>query len=355
MRVAVTGGTGNVGTSVMAALDRVREVDSTVALARRAPDSGFGHEFAQADVTSDHLAQHFRGAEVVVHLAWAIQPSRDEAATRATNVDGTRRVLEAVAEAGVGTLVYASSVGAYSPGPADLRFVDEEWPTDGIETSFYSRHKAEVERMLDTFELEHPDVRVVRLRPALIFKAGAGAEIRRLFAGPLLPSPLVAPSRLPVFPWVSGLSTQAVHTDDVAQAYALAVVSDVEGAFNIAAEPVLNATTIGEALGKRVIEVPAAPVRAACAVSWRARLQPTPEGWFDMGMKSPLMSSARAEAELGWEAKRSATGTLAELLQGIADASGESTPPLAHDAGGALRSREIATGIGGRDDAATTD
>ena len=352
MRVAVTGGTGNVGTSVVELLERNSDVDSVLALARRHPGSAFGHEFAEADVTADDLVEHFGGVDAVVHLSWAIQPSRDEAATRATNVDGTARVLEAIAEAGVGTLVYASSVGAYSPGPADLHLVDEGWPTEGIETSFYSRHKAEVERILDRFELEHPEVRVVRLRPALIFKAGAGAEIRRLFAGPLLPSPLVAPKRLPIFPSVNGLSTQSVHTDDVARAYELAVVSDVRGAFNIAAEPVLNATTIGEALGKRVVELPPAPVRGLCALSWRARLQPTPEGWFDMGMKSPLMSSARAAAELGWEPLRSSTGALIELMQGIADGSAGETPPLAREAGGAFRTGEVATGIGGRDDAA---
>lgn len=352
MRVVVTGGTGNVGTSVVAALEREHGVDSVLALARRAPDSGFGHEFAVADVTSDDLAPHFKNADAVVHLAWAIQPSRDEASTRATNVDGSKRVFEAVAQAGVETLVYASSVGAYSPGPPDLHLVDESWPVEGIASSFYSRHKAEVERMLDEFELANPGCRVVRLRPALIFKGGAGAEIRRLFAGPLLPSPLVSPSRLPIFPWISGLSTQSVHSDDVGRAYVLAVTSDSSGAFNIAAEPVLNAATLRRGLGKRVVELPPGPVRGLCALSWRARLQPTPEGWFDMGMKSPLMSSARAERELGWTAERSATATLAELLQGMADGSGEGTPPLAHDAGGTLRSGEIATGIGGRDDAA---
>ena len=86
----------------------------------------------------------------MIDLAWLIQPGRDLATLRATNVDGSERVFEAVAEAGVPALVYASSVGAYSPGPKDRR-VDESWPTGGIESSFYSRHKAEVERILDRY------------------------------------------------------------------------------------------------------------------------------------------------------------------------------------------------------------
>jgi UDP-glucose 4-epimerase len=38
--------------------------------------------------------------------------------------------------------------------------VDEHWPVEGTPTSFYARHKAEVERRLDRFEQDHPDRRV---------------------------------------------------------------------------------------------------------------------------------------------------------------------------------------------------
>src|SRR3712207_9145883 len=79
---------------------------------------------------------------------------------------------------------------ASSPGSKDRR-VDESWPTDGIETSFYSRHKAATERLLDDAEKRYPDLRSVRLRPGLIFMREAASEIRRFFAGPFLPNPLV--------------------------------------------------------------------------------------------------------------------------------------------------------------------
>ena len=125
-------------------------------IARRRPATTFAKTtWVTADVSRDDLTRHFEGVDAVVHLAWLIQPSRDESVTRATNVDGSRRVFRAVAAAGVPRLVYASSVGAYSLGPKDRR-VDESWPTDGIETSFYSRHKAEVERVLDRFESDYP-------------------------------------------------------------------------------------------------------------------------------------------------------------------------------------------------------
>src|SRR2546421_667397 len=189
MRVVVVGATGNVGTSVLRSLAEEPRVEEIVGLARRLPSMAWPKtSWVQADIARDDLGAHFAGADAVVHLAWLIQPARDMATLRATNVEGSARVFHAAGAAGVGTLVYASSVGAYSPGPKDHR-VDESWPTDGVETSFYSRHKAEVERMLDRFEHEFPGVRVVRLRPGLAFKREAAAESRRYFAAPLLPAP----------------------------------------------------------------------------------------------------------------------------------------------------------------------
>ena len=206
-------------------------------VARRLPARADGKtEWARADITTDELAPLVRGADAVVHLAWAIQPSRDLAELRRTNVDGSARVFRAVADAGVPALVHASSVGAYSPGPKD-RFVDESWPSDGIPTSFYSRHKAEVERLLDRFEQEHPSVRSVRLRPALIFKRESAEEQRRLFAGPFLPSALVRRGLIPFVPDVPRLRFQVVHSYDVGEAYRLAATGDARGAFNVAADP----------------------------------------------------------------------------------------------------------------------
>src|SRR5919201_1752658 len=129
MRIAVTGASGNVGTSVLRMLDHDPQVEEIVGLARRQPQLPAPKvRWVTADVVDDDLLEHFRGADAVIHLAWLIQPSRDRSVTRAANVDGSARVFRAAAEAGGKALVYASSVGAYSPGPKHTR-VDERWPT----------------------------------------------------------------------------------------------------------------------------------------------------------------------------------------------------------------------------------
>ena len=348
MRVVVTGATGNVGTSVVGALSGDPEVEEIVGVARRLPKLEVPRtRWIAADVAVDDLTGCFGGADCVVHLAWLIQPSRDRRATQAVNVEGSRRVFEAAVAAGVGSLVYGSSVGAYSPGPKD-RAVDESWPTGGIRTSFYSRDKAEVERILDGVEAEHPEVRVVRLRPGLIFKAEAASGIRRLFAGPLLPSALVRPGLIPIVPRVERLVFQAVHSHDVGEAYRLAVVGDVRGAFNIAADPVLDPAELGRLLGARPVGVPSWLLRGAIDVSWRLRVQPSPAGWLDLALGVPVMDVSRARRELGFVARRGAGEALVELLEGIRRGDGMPTPPLAAGGGGRLRWREFATGVGGR-------
>jgi UDP-glucose 4-epimerase len=348
MRVVVVGATGNVGTSLLRSLGQAAEVDSILGIARRLPSLEVAKtDWVKADVAGDDLVALFRGADAVVHLAWLIQPSRDQRLLHRVNVGGSSRVFRAVADAGVPALVYASSVGAYSPGPKDRR-VDESWPTDGVPTSFYARHKAEVERALDQFELEHPRIRIVRLRPGLIFKREAASGIRRLFAGPLLPSALVAPSRLPFIPDVRGLRFQAVHSLDVGDAYYRAVVSGVRGAFNIAAEPVLDPAVLADLLAARRLPITPRLARAAAALSYRLHLQPSEAGWLDMALQIPIMDTRRARSDLGWEPSRSAADALRELLVGIAEHAGLSTPPLDPATSGPLRAREFATRIGGR-------
>jgi UDP-glucose 4-epimerase len=349
MRVVVLGASGNAGTSVLAALAHEERVEEVIGVARRIPKASFEKvSWRSADISDPNteLAGLMRGADCVVHLAWLIQPSRDESITHATNVEGSQRVFEAAAKAGVPAIVYASSVGAYAPGPKD-RAVDETWPTTGIPSSFYARHKAAVERILDSFEAANPDIRVVRLRPGLIFKRSAATGIRRLFAGPLLPSPLVRRDLIALIPRHPRLVFQAVHSIDVGEAYRLAIVrDDAHGAYNVAADPVLDPPELARILGARTVPVPAKLLRAAADITWRLRLQPTSPGWLDMGLAVPVMDTSRARNELGWNPRHSAADALLELLDGMRDGAGVQTPPLAPETSGPARVREVLTGVG---------
>jgi UDP-glucose 4-epimerase len=346
MRVVVLGATGNVGTSVLRSLGGEERVESILGLARRLPELRMPKvEWAEADVTKDDLVSYFRGADAVVLLSWLIQPSRDLNKLWMVNVEGSVRAARAVKEAGVPALLYASSIGAYSAGPKD-RVVDEDWPTGGVQTSYYSRQKAEVERRLDYFENQNPDVRLVRMRQALVFKPESAEGQRRLFGGPFFPSFLARPEFIKVVPRIEGLRFQVVHSYDVGEAYRLALLREVRGAFNLATEPVLDSRELGRILSASSVPVPARLARAGADLSWRLHLQPASVGWLDMALNLPIMDITRARTELGWAPQYSAGDTLLDLLRGLREGAGLDTPPLSPGTSGLLRIRELLTGVG---------
>jgi UDP-glucose 4-epimerase len=335
-RVVVVGATGNVGTSVVEALEQDGSVGSIVGVARRSPRwTTSKTEWVSADVAEEpDLAGLFHGADAVIHLAWLFQPTHEPVTTWRANALGSIRVFDAVAAAGVPALVYASSVGAYSPGPKD-HAVDETWPTHGWPEASYTSEKAYLERVLDAFEYRHPDLRVARLRPAFIFKREAAIRQHRLFAGPLLPTRLLQPSTVPVVPDLPGLRFQAVHAADAAEAFRLAALHQTaRGAFNIAAGPEVDARLLAECLGATVMPVPDRPVRAALSAAWHLHLVPASPYLLDAVLRLPIMDTGRARTALGWQPRHSSREAIEEFLAGLRQGAGLPTPPLASSVGG---------------------
>lgn len=373
MRVVVVGASGNVGTSVLRALVREPAVTSVVGIARRVPRADgsstvtFPHDAAEwvrvdltdtADAVVRGLDRAFAGADAVVHLAWAVQPSHDERHLRRVNVGGSRAVVDAVVRNRVAHLVVASSVGTYSRGPADGHLVDETWPVDGVPTSSYSVHKAEVERMLDALEVTQPGIVVTRLRPALMFQRDAGSEIAGLFlGGPATlalraaagtpgkvlgglmrgwssvggppPEPGDDGARFPLLPFPAGVTVQALHTEDAGEAFRAAIVGRHPGAFNLAPDDVLTAQDMADLLaGGRLVELPLGLVRTVLAGAWRVRLAAIDEGWFDLGTSIPNLDSSRARSVLRWTPRRTSREAVLEVVDAIVDKARTSTPPL---------------------------
>lgn len=349
-RVVVVGATGNIGSGVVEALAADPTVESIVGVARRAPEwSPPKTQWHMADLAEDQLDLEsiFSRADAVIHTAWLFQPSHQPTVTWQANVTGTIRLIDAVLAAGVPALLYASSVGAYSPrslDAADIR-VDEQWPTHGWPTAAYTREKAYVERLLDVVERDHPALRVVRMRPAFVFSRRSASQQRRLFAGPLVPQRLIRPGLLPVTPTLRELRMQVVHTADVAEAFRLALHRPVRGAFNLAADDAVDLEKVAELLSARALPVPTALARAALAGAWHAHLMPSPPDLFDAMLHLPLMATSRARDELGWAPRHDAAEVLQEFLAGLRDAAGADTPPLEPSSVGG-RATELRGGVG---------
>jgi UDP-glucose 4-epimerase len=333
MKVVVLGATGNVGTSVVEALAGDSAITEIVGIARRIPTSWQPAKtrFEAADARTPQVVPHLQGADAVVLLTWAFQPTHRPLTTWDINVLGSMNVLEEAADAGVRTIVYASSLAAYSPGPG--KHVDESWPTHSTPTAAYGREKAYLERYLDAYELRYPGIRVVRMRTCFIFKRSSASEQRRIFAGPLVPRTLLRPGRLPIVPFPAGLRFQAMHGDDAGQAYRLALLSDARGAYNVAADPVIDRETFGELLEARAVQVPKQALSAAMAGAWRLRLIPADEALLKMFVSLPTLDASRIRGELGWRPQRSGSDALREVMEAMAEGAGGPTPPLRPSSG----------------------
>ena len=239
---------------------------------------------------------------------------------------GSMNALDAAADAGIPTVVYASSLAAYSPGPG--RHVDESWPTHSMPTAAYGREKAYLERFLDAYELRHPEIRVVRMRTSFIFKRSSASEQRRIFAGPLIPRALLRPGRLPVVPLPAGLRFQAMHGNDASEAYRLALLSDARGAYNVAADPIIDGEALGKLLEARAVQVPTRAAAAAMAGAWRLRVIPSDESLLKLFLSLPTLDTARIRNELGWQPQFSGGDALREVMQAMAEGARLATTQL---------------------------
>lgn len=326
LKVAVTGPTGEIGKPLMSELERRAEVGSVVGMARRPFDpSAEGWEkvsYRRGDILDrGSLAALFDGADVAVHLAFAIFGDREEA--RKINLQGTRNAFETAIKAGVKRLVYASSVAAYGFHPENPQPLTEEVPAWGSDSFYYSAQKAELEDLLDEL-LPGSGVEAYVFRPCIV--AGPRATmlveqtVEAVRAGDPLPLVRKGLEKLPLVTPVlpdPGVPIQLVHHDDVARAMAAAIGGDgPPGVYNLAGEGEVRVRDIARALGWRWVPVPRPAVGLGTALARRLSFASPKLEWAIAADTSVLMDTAKARRELGWEPVHDADETLAETVAG---------------------------------------
>jgi nucleoside-diphosphate-sugar epimerase len=324
LTVAVTGPTGDLGIAIVNALERSRAVKRIVGMARRPFDPGEGGwkktEYRQGDVTDAGSVRGLvKGADVVVHLAFAILDASD--ATRELNIEGSRRVFEEAAKAGAERICYASSVAAYGFHDDNPDWLTEDIPPRGSPEHPYSHQKAEVERVLGEVLMKHESTVAYAFRPCVV----AGPEARTMLeeipyyrledAMPDAVKRLISslPVLKPVIP-DPGIRFQLVHEDDVASAFAAGVRGVGEpGPYNLAGGGTLTMSDIADALGWYSIPVPKPLVDATAEIATRLPLMPDQIAWIHSVRKPVLMKTDRAKKLLRWRPKHTARATLREM------------------------------------------
>jgi UDP-glucose 4-epimerase len=311
LTVAVTGPTGEIGGSLIDALEASPDVASVRGMARRPFDpvaAGWRKATYQRGDILDrgHLAELFDGADVAVHLAFAIFGDREEA--RRINLEGSRNVFEAAVEAGVGRLVYASSVAAYGFRPRNPQPLTEETPAIGSSRFYYSAQKAELEESLDEI-LAGSELGAYVFRPCIVAGPRATMLIEQTVGAVRLgdPAPRLRrhvldriPLLRPILP-DAGVPLQLVHHDDVAAALAAAVEGKGEpGAYNLAGDGEIRIADIAGALGWRSVRVPRPALGVGTSVAGRLSFISPQLEWATALTTPVLMDTTKAREQLGW-------------------------------------------------------
>ena len=285
MKVLVTGGSGFLGTSVVAGL------------------TAAGHEVVSADlrppavemdVTSRDQVDAVIGSakpEVVVHLASIVTPGPDS--TReleyAVDVTGTRHVLDACVAHGVRRVVVSSSGAAYGYHPDNPDRITEDQPVRGNEEFAYSHHKRLVEEMLPAYA----SLEQVVLRIGTILGASVDNQITALFERKRLLR--IRGSESPfVFVW----------DEDVVAIIQQAVTGPVTGTFNVAGDGAVTITEIAALLEKPVLTIPEPLLRGALAVGSRLGLTPYGPEQTRFLQYRPVLSNERLKTVFGYPPTR---------------------------------------------------
>ncbi|MQB01290.1 MAG: NAD-dependent epimerase/dehydratase family protein [Actinobacteria bacterium] len=328
LAVAVTGPTGDIGMAFLRALEEAPEVGRVVGMARSPFDPGglTKVEYRRGDILdAGSLARLVEGADVVVHLAFMIMGSPAE--TREINLQGSRNVFEAAFRAGIGRLVYTSSVAAYGFHEENPDVMSEDVAPRGSDDHYYSAQKAEVEKLLANLAAAKPATEVYVFRPCIV--AGPTAlsliqEIPYVKLGEKIPSSLRRVARaLPVLRPVvpdPGVPLQLVHEDDVAQALVAGTLGKGEpGAYNLAGEGELTITDIAHALGYYAVPLPDIVLDATIKVVSKFPYLPPSTAWLNAVRTPVLMDCTKAREKLGWQPRYDALDTLNATVHAAID------------------------------------
>lgn len=311
-RVLVTGGTGFLGTSVVAGLAASDAIECVVSADIRTPGPGVrlpGVQYERLDVTdAEGLPELLRRNQIdtVVHLASIVNPGKTTTVSQefAVDVEGSRAVFDACVEAGVSRIVVSSSGAAYGYHRENAEWITEGDPLRGNDDFPYSRHKRLVEEMLAELRETAPQLTQTVFRigtilgPAVDNQITALWETRRVLKLAGSDSPFV-------FVWV----------DDVVEVMVRAASGGPAGIFNVAGDGKMTVREIAAALGKRLIIIPPWLFGVVLTVGHALKLTPHKRAQVNFLLYRPVLDNGALKSTFGFTPRKSSREAFSAYLE----------------------------------------
>jgi UDP-glucose 4-epimerase len=303
MRYVITGGSGYIGTRLVDLLSRRGDTERIV-ICDLVPPRGYKPktEFERLDVRDRAAVRSVlerSEADVLVHLAFILNPSHDEQLMYDVDVNGTHNVLEAAADAGTGQVLVTSSAVAYGAFPDNPVPLTEDDPVRGVAGFSYARDKTESDRLCQLWAATHPERVMTIVRPCIVFGPNVDNSLVRLW------------TKQPFSVDTGHLDQkiQFVHEDDVVEAVTGLLLGRHAGAFNVAGTGEMTTRECAELIGSPIRKMPLRAYRGLARAMWAARLSEAPPGQIDFGLYPWIVSTEKLERTTGWRPAHSSRET----------------------------------------------
>src|SRR5688500_8522075 len=249
MKYVITGGSGYIGSRLTELLVGREETERVVDIDVRPPAIPWPKtDYVSADVRDRARIRDVLEREqpdVLIHLAFLLNPIRDEARMYDIDVNGTLSVLWAASDAGVEHVLVTSSSTAYGAWPDNPVPIAEDHPVRGVPDFSYARDKSDSDRVCQLWAADLPDRVMTIVRPTIVLGPNVDNYISRSWQNNAF---------LPVMDGVEA-ECQLVHEDDVVSALTGLLDEKAAGAYNLAADGTMTWRESGELVGVTIREM----------------------------------------------------------------------------------------------------
>ncbi|HEX3278350.1 MAG TPA: NAD-dependent epimerase/dehydratase family protein [Thermoleophilaceae bacterium] len=303
MRYVITGGSGYIGSRPVDLLER-RDDTEKIVICDVAPPKGYRPhtEFERVDVRDRAAVRSVLDRvrpDVLVHLAFILNPSHDEEFAYNVDVNGTHNVLEAASAAGTQQVLVTTSgvaYGAFADNPVPLT---EDDPVRGVAGFSYARDKTESDRLCQLWAKNHPDRLMTIVRPCIVFGPNVDNYLVRLWTKQ---------------PFAVDIGTidrdiQFVHEDDVVEGITALLLGRHAGAYNVAGDGLMTNRECADLIETKVRKMPLWLYRRLARVMWKLHQSEVPPGGIEFAVHSWLLSNEKLKRTTGWTPKYSSRET----------------------------------------------
>jgi UDP-glucose 4-epimerase len=324
MKYLITGGSGYIGGRLIDLILSRGEAEIVNVDIKPPPVERAGSRFVRMDIRDRGMEAllHAERPDALVHLAFVLNPMRDEQTMYDIDVNGTQNALDAASKAGVQQVLVASSTTAYGAWPDNPVPLTEEDPVRGMPNYEYARDKTEIDRISQLWAAKHPDRTMTIVRPTIVFGPNVDNYIIRYW------------TKAPFLALIDGvdLDMQYVHEDDVVEALSRLLLERKAGIFNVTGDGTVKLSEAAQLAGLKVRKISYKLYRRMAAATWKLHL-PTveaPPGQLDFVRHPWIASNEKLKRELDWTPRYTSRETfeIALRAKGVlgAEASPQQTP-----------------------------